>query len=148
MRPLLLLSKGFYIPEGIVVTGNFVSAKEGGIAGTINGDVQVKAALTLEKNGVINGDLQATELIVRGKVNGSIYCQGKVSVLKDGIVTGNIFAGECRIDRLSIVKGVISHLNPKRDHESDIEISDASGGNLIPLIPEVVIPEEPPQTWF
>ena len=67
MRPLLLLNKGFYIPAGIVVTGSFVSEKEGGIEGSINGDVQVNAILTIEKKGVINGDVHAKDLIIKGQ---------------------------------------------------------------------------------
>jgi cytoskeletal protein CcmA (bactofilin family) len=148
MRPLFLLSKGFYIPAGVVVDGNFGSEKEGGIEGTINGDVQVKATLTIEKKGIINGDLHAKDLIIKGRVNGTVYCEGKVCVLKDAVVAGNIFASECRIDKFSIVKGVISHLNPKRESGNAIRTGDASEEIAIPLIPENIVPEEPPQSWF
>jgi cytoskeletal protein CcmA (bactofilin family) len=148
MRPLLLLSKGFYIPAGIVVTGNFTSEKEGGIEGTINGDVQVRASLIIEKKGIINGDLHAANVVVKGRINGNVYCEGKVTVLKDGFVAGNIIASESRVDKFSIVKGVISHLNRKRDAENGIGTSDVTAESSIPLIPEIVIPDEPPQTWF
>jgi len=148
MRPILLLSKGFYIPAGIVVDGNFVSEKEGGIDGTINGDVQVKAILTVEKKGIINGELHAKDLIIKGRVNGNIYCEGRVCVLKDAVVTGNIFASECRIDKSSIVKGVISHLNPKRETTNNIRTGSESEEISIPLIPVNIVPEEPPQSWF
>ena len=148
MRPILLLSKGFYIPAGIVVNGNFVSEKEGGIEGTINGDVQVNATLTIEKKGIINGELHAKDLIVKGHVNGNIYCEGRVCVLKDAVVTGNIFASECRIDKLSIVKGVISHLNSKREARNNINNGNESEEISIPLIPANIVPEEPPQSWF
>ncbi|MGH2563980.1 MAG: bactofilin family protein [Ginsengibacter sp.] len=149
MRPSLLLNKGFYIPAGIVVTGNFSSDKEGGIEGTINGDVLVKAALIIEKKGIVNGDLHARDLIIKGRVSGNVYCEGRVCVLKDAVVGGNIFASESRVDRFSIVKGVISHLNQKRESPNNTgTVDDASGENLIPLIPEFIMPDEPPQTWF
>lgn len=148
MRPLFLLNKGFYIPAGIVVMGNFVSEKEGGIEGKINGDVQVKASLTLEKNGIINGDLHAKDLIIKGRVNGNIYCEGRVCVLKDAVVEGNIFAAESRVDKLSIVRGVISHINQREENGNGLKSEETPEGILIPSIPEKIIPEEPPQSWF
>lgn len=153
MRPLLLLNKGFYIPAGIVVNGNFVSEKEGGIEGTINGDVEVKDTLTLEKKGIINGDLHAKNLVIKGHVNGNIYCDGKVTVLKDAFVSGNIFAAESRVDKLSIVKGVISHLNFKRENADTTISGNTIADNFsedisIPLQHEDMLPDEPPQNWF
>ncbi len=148
MRPILLLSKGFYIPAGIVVNGNFVSEKEGGIEGTINGDVQVNATLTIEKKGIINGELHAKDLIVKGHVNGNIYCEGRVCVLKDAAVEGDIFASECRIDKSSFVKGVISHINQKREPGNNAITGDASEGISFSLLQEKIVPEEPPQSWF
>jgi cytoskeletal protein CcmA (bactofilin family) len=148
MRPLLLLNKGFYIPAGIVVNGNFVSEKEGGIEGTINGDVEVKATLTLEKKGTINGDLHAKDLIIKGHVNGNIYCEGRVCVLRDAVVAGNIFASECRIDKLSTVKGLVSHINPKREIGDNMSNGNAMEEISIPLAPANIVREEPPQSWF
>ncbi len=148
MRPLYLLNKGFYIPAGIVVNGNFSSDKEGGIEGTIHGDVLVKAALTVEKKGIINGELHARDITIKGRVNGNIYCEGKVIVLKDAIVAGNIFASESRIDKFSIVKGVVSHLNSKKEPGNNAEIFEPSEEIPIPAAPEILMPEEPPQTWF
>ena len=162
MLPLLLLNKGFYIPAGIVVNGDFVSEKDGAIEGTINGDVKLRA-LTVEKKGIINGDLHVTDLIVKGYVNGNIYCEGKVNVVKDAVVTGNIIAAESRIHKLSIVKGVISHLNPKRENRNTIVPAetvthDTPTPGTIPenttadfsihLTPEDMLPDEPPQNWF
>ena len=148
MRPLLLLNKGFYIPAGIVVNGNFVSEKEGGIEGTINGNVEVKATLTIEKKGIINGDLHARDLIIKGHVNGNIYCEGRVCVLKDAVVAGNIFASECRIDKLSIVKGLVSHFNSKGETMNNMSNGNATEEISKPLPPVNVVPEEPPQSWF
>lgn len=147
MKPFLFFNKGFYIPEGIEVNGNFVSEKEGGIAGIINGDVKIKARLTIEKKGVINGDLHAKDIIVKGKVNGNIFCEGRISTLKDAIVSGNIFAAEARIDKFSIVKGVIAHLNQKKNG-SNTSMDNALQEDSMPEIPENIIPDEPPQSWF
>jgi len=159
MRPLLLSNKRFYIPAGIVVNGTFVSEKDGGIEGTINGDVRVTAELTIEKKGIINGDLHARDITVKGHVNGNIYCEGRATVVKDAFVSGNIFAAESRVEKLSIVKGVISHLNPyKKEPANFVEASGTGVENpevpaistLIPIpsIPAEVFREEPQQNWF
>ncbi len=147
MKPFIFFRRGFYIPYGIEVNGNFVSDKEGEIAGIINGDVQVKSKLTVEKNGVINGDVHVNDLTIKGRINGNIYCEGKVATLKDAVVSGNIFAAEVMIDKLSIVKGVFSHINPKSVNGIDAESVGTPNESAI-LIADKVLPEEPPQTWF
>ena len=146
MKPLSFFSRGFYIPKGIVVNGNFASEKEGCIAGTISGDVHVKARLFVQKHGIINGDLHAKVIIIKGRVNGNIYCEGKVSALKGSVVSGNISAAEARIDKLSIVKGIIAHINQKKSVGSNkASIEDSLE---IPVIPDNFLPDEPPQSWF
>ena len=146
MKPLLFFSRRFIIPAGIEVNGNFVSQKEGSIAGTINGDVHVKARLIVEKQGIINGDLHAKDLTIKGRVNGNIYCEGKVSALKDSVVSGNISAAEARIDKFSIVKGIIAHINQKKGNGSNTYPLEASLET--PVIPDNFLPDEPPQNWF
>ena len=159
MRPLLLSNKRFYIPAGIVVNGTFVSEKDGGIEGTINGDVRVTADLTVEKKGIINGDLHVKDITVKGHVNGNIYCEGKVTVLKDAFVSGNIFAAESRVEKLSIVKGVISHFNLYKKEAGNFiagtdtivvgpETAGISTYLAIPTVPADVFRDEPQQNWF
>lgn len=148
MKPLLFFYKGFFIPEGIEVNGNFVSEKEGAIAGIINGDVKVAAKLIIERKGVINGDLHATDVIVKGKVNGNIYCSGKITTLKDALVSGNVFAAEAHVDKGSIVKGVIAHINQKENPEVAGNTENETGHQS--TVSEITdfSPDEPPQNWF
>lgn len=145
MNPLLFI-KGFYIPAGIEVNGDFFSDKEGGISGIINGDVKIKATLFLEKQGVITGDLHATDAIIKGRVNGNIYCRGKVTILKDAVISGNIHAAEVRIDKLSIVKGVFAHLNQNKNTETNGTPEETEP--QIIAIPGDFLPDEPQQNWF
>jgi cytoskeletal protein CcmA (bactofilin family) len=145
MNPLLFI-KGFYIPVGVEVNGDFFSDKEGGIAGTINGDVKIKASLFVQKQGVINGDLHATDAIIKGRVNGNIYCRGKVTTLKDAVISGNIHAAEARIDKLSIVKGVFAHLHQKKNRETNGTPEETEPETI--AISEDFLPDEPQQNWF
>ena len=146
MKPFFPFNKGFYIPPGIEVNGNFASEKEGGIAGIINGDVTVNAKLTVEKQGIINGEIRVKDIIVKGKVNGNIHCEGKIITLKDAVVSGNIYAAEAVIDKFSIVKGVFAHINRKKENQDDPAIEIASAES--PVIPDNFLPDEPQQNWF
>jgi cytoskeletal protein CcmA (bactofilin family) len=145
MNPLLFI-KGFYIPKGIEVNGDFLSDKEGSIAGTINGDVKIKAALILQKQGIINGDLHASKAIIKGRVNGNIFCRGKVTVLKDAVISGNIHAAEARIDRLSTVKGVFAHWQQKKNKETNATLEEKEPEAIV--IPEDFLPDASQQNWF
>jgi cytoskeletal protein CcmA (bactofilin family) len=146
MKPFFLFNRRFYIPEGIEVNGNFVSEKEGGIAGIINGDVTVNAKLIIERQGIINGEIRVKDIIVKGKVNGNIHCTGKIITLKDALVSGNIYAAEAVIDKFSIVKGVFAHINLKKENQEDLAIENASAES--PVIPDNFLPDEPQQNWF
>ena len=65
------------------VTGN-VDAKNCDISGRIDGDVKVSEILLIKSNGVINGDLRTSKLVVEngGEFNGSCTMGNSVSIKK------------------------------------------------------------------
>ena len=114
MNLSLFFRSGFYISKRTVINGNISTNEYGRISGIINGDIESRAHLTIEKNGIINGDVYAKDILIRGKIKGNVQCSGKVYVAKQGEVHGNIYASEVIIDKESLLKGGMAQL-----HETD-----------------------------
>ena len=107
-----------YIAKEIEVTGNFSGKGAVQVEGTLNGDITV-TSVVIGVDGVVNGVINATNVIVNGKLNGSIFCDtleimpnGSVSneikvqkVLISGEVNGTIESkSEINIDKKGLVK--------------------------------------------
>jgi cytoskeletal protein CcmA (bactofilin family) len=154
MTRIPFINNGFYISPGMVIDGNITSEVTGVIAGIVNGDVQVKSKLVVEKTGEVNGHIKSKSLLLKGTIKGNIYCEGKVCAEKNAVVTGNIFAAESIIDKDSIIKGVITQLNTQGPAKSQTSAkylqAEKETKNNTPaiIVSEQIKPEEPPQNWF
>ena len=62
----------FLIPKEMMITGTIQTDAPGQIAGIIKGDVLTKSRIIILKEGIINGDVTADELLVYGKINGHV----------------------------------------------------------------------------
>ncbi len=77
-----------YISADLVIEGNVVSDGELHIDGSVRGDVQV-SVLVIETNGVVQGSISASVVIVRGKVFGPITA-GEVHLHAGAHVEGDV----------------------------------------------------------
>jgi cytoskeletal protein CcmA (bactofilin family) len=146
MNLLMLLKPHFYISKGTTVNGSISSDNSGSVNGTVNGDVTAHAQLTIERNGIINGDVLAKNVVVKGKIKGNIYCNGKVLMSKNGEVHGHIYAGEATIDKESLLKGGMAQLHAKEGDEIT-EQKEAAVEATAALANKPVV-DETPQSWF
>lgn len=82
------------IGAGSAVHGNLEGSGNICLAGRLIGDIteasDSKATLYIDKSGILNGDLNYTNLIVAGTVKGSITVTEKMTVYPTGIIEGNI----------------------------------------------------------
>ena len=100
--------ESFTLPKQMVITGSLKTDTPGQIAGVINGDVTVNSRLVILKDGVVNGDISAEELIVFGKINGNVNRCNKMIVQPGAIIKGNITTVEIHIEKDAIIEGVVS----------------------------------------
>lgn len=98
----------FLIPKEMVIDGSFRSETPGQIAGTINGDVQSKGRVLIHKEGIINGDVYAEELLVYGKINGDVKRCNKINVQSGAVIKGHVNTGEIHIEKDAVIEGLIS----------------------------------------
>ena len=86
------------IDAGLNINGDLETDTDVQVDGQINGNVSC-AHLTVGKDGTVNGDIEAQEVLVRGSVKGAIRA-GRVMLMESAYVTGDIF-----YDRMSMEEG-------------------------------------------
>jgi len=97
----------FCITKEMVISGSINSASPGQIAGIVNGDVQVRSRLIILKEGIINGDITAEDILVYGKVNGDVKSCNKITVQPGALIKGNITTAEIHIEKDAVIEGTI-----------------------------------------
>jgi cytoskeletal protein CcmA (bactofilin family) len=89
---------------------------KGEISGTealyIDGRVEGKITLadnrvTIGRNGVVQADIAARDVVVMGKVTGNIECSDRVDIRNEGVVNGNISTVRVSVEDGAVLKGGI-----------------------------------------
>ncbi len=100
--------ESFCIPKQTVITGSVKTDAPGQIAGIINGDVITNSKIVVLKDGIVNGDVSAEELIVFGRINGNVNRCNKMIVQSGAVITGNITTIEIHIEKDAIIEGRVA----------------------------------------
>ena len=147
MNLLFFLKPGLYVSKATIVNGNIITDANVYVAGTINGDITTQGMFTIERDGLINGNVHAKNAIVKGKIKGHVQSDGKVDVIKKGEIDGNVYALEVNIDEESSVKGktklITANASDKLDGDTELSESITSNTSDAPAKEE-----EKPQSWF
>ena len=91
----------------VVMEGNLVTSGELLLDGTIHGAVQA-ARITIDTNGAINGQVVATEVLVRGRVIGPI-CGVRVHLVPGAQVEGDVMSQSIVVEDGAFIDGQIRH---------------------------------------
>lgn len=137
----------FHIPGNMTVTGSLYSNNSGTISGVIDGDIVVDGKLTVKKEGIINGDISVSNMVVSGKITGNITCSGKLILKSSANVIGNIRTQEIYIEKDALVDGVIIKILEDLDQIPEVEMNESNGfeQNFSQAKAKA---ELPPETWF
>jgi cytoskeletal protein CcmA (bactofilin family) len=145
MNLLFLLKPGLYVAKATVIKGNITTDADVYVAGTINGDIATQGMFTIERDGLINGNVRAKNVIVKGKIKGNVQSDGKVDVIKKGEIDGNVHALEVNIDEESLVKGTTKLITANTSNDpNNTELSES----ITPITNKPANDEEKPQSWF
>ncbi len=93
------------IGAGTVVEGLVKAAMTTRIDGTVNGDVTSEGVIVVATEGVVNGNITATDVKISGKVQGNVSATGKLELVSNGKLFGDIKAGSLSIDESAIFQG-------------------------------------------
>ena len=68
------------------------------ISGTVQGDIDSRRMVWVDRSGCVNGSVTARRVIIEGEINGDIQRAERVEIRSNGRMTGNIYAANITID--------------------------------------------------
>lgn len=116
------------IGRTLVIKGELSGAEALYIDGRIEGKISIPDnRVTIGRNGSVQADITAREVVVLGKVNGNIECSDRVDIRSEGSVTGDVSTVRISVEDGAILKGGIEvrsgeHKNKGQSQSKSAEI--------------------------
>jgi cytoskeletal protein CcmA (bactofilin family) len=96
------------IGRSLVIKGEVSGAEALYIDGRIEGKVTLTDhRVTIGRNGIVQADISAREVVVMGKVTGNIDCSDRVDIRSEGVVNGNVSTVRVIVEDGAVLKGGI-----------------------------------------
>ena len=95
------------ISEGCKVTGVLSGQGDFMIAGTVEGDCDLRGAVSITRQGVWNGVLKADSVVIAGTVDGDIEARGRVEIANSARITGTVTGEAIAVAEGAVVQGVM-----------------------------------------
>ena len=78
------------VGDGCVIEGSLAAPHDVRVEGTVRGKVETAGTLTVSPSGVVEADIQTTNVTVSGQVTGNIAASERVELKADGRMVGDI----------------------------------------------------------
>lgn len=96
------------IGRTLVIKGEISGAEALYIDGRIEGKISLPDnRVTIGRNGSVQANITAREVVVMGKVNGNIECGDRVDIRSEGSVTGDVSTVRISVEDGAVLKGGI-----------------------------------------
>jgi cytoskeletal protein CcmA (bactofilin family) len=96
------------IGRSLVIKGEITGAEALYIDGRIEGKITLTDnRVTIGRNGSVQADITAREVVVMGKVTGNIECTDRVDIRSEGVVNGNVLTERISVEDGAVLKGGI-----------------------------------------
>ena len=96
------------IGRTLVIKGEISGAEALYIDGRIEGKISLPDnRITIGRNGVVQANIIAREVVVMGKVSGNIDCSDRVDIRSEGSVTGDVSTIRISVEDGAVLKGGI-----------------------------------------
>jgi len=96
------------IGRSLVIKGEVSGTESLYIDGRIEGKISLpENRLTIGRNGSVQANITAREVVVMGKVTGNIECTDRVDIRSEGQVTGDVSTMRISVEDGAVLKGGI-----------------------------------------
>ncbi len=96
------------IGKSLVIKGEVTGSEALYIDGRVEGSINLAGnRVTVGRNGVVNANVTAREIVVLGKVRGNLTASDRVDIRSDGSLTGDVIAARISIEDGAYFKGGI-----------------------------------------
>jgi cytoskeletal protein CcmA (bactofilin family) len=106
------------IGRSLVIKGEISGAEALYIDGRIEGKITLTDnRVTVGRNGTVQADITAREVVVMGKVTGNIECSDRVDIRSEGVVNGNVSTTRISVEDGAVLKGGIQVKSGDHKHQ-------------------------------
>jgi len=101
------------IGKSLVIKGEVTGSESLYIDGRVEGSINLPGnRVTIGRNGVVNANINAREIVVTGKVRGNLVASDRVDIRNEGSLTGDVIAQRISIEDGAFFKGGIDIRKP------------------------------------
>lgn len=79
-----------FIEKGVTVEGKIVIAGTFRVDGQVKGNISSDHSLLLGENSLVEGQLDANDVVIAGHFQGSIFAKERVEIQPTGVVSGEV----------------------------------------------------------
>lgn len=96
------------IGRSLVIKGEVSGSESLFIDGRIEGQVNLAdARLTVGRNGVVNANITAREVVIMGTVTGNVQCTDRLDLRNEGSLTGDVVTQRISVEDGAVLKGSV-----------------------------------------
>jgi len=96
------------IGRSMVIKGEVTAAESLFIDGRIEGSVNVNGhRVTVGRNGTVDANISAREVVIMGKVRGNIQCLDRLDIRSEGSLTGDVVTQRISVEDGAMMKGSV-----------------------------------------
>ena len=118
------------IGRTVVIKGEVSGNESLYIDGRVEGSVTFKDhRVTVGRNGVVQANISAREVVIMGKVTGNVECSDRVDIRSEGTLNGDVVSARISVEDGAMLRGSVQ-LNPseqKQDKSHDMPKALAAG---------------------
>jgi cytoskeletal protein CcmA (bactofilin family) len=96
------------IGRTLVIKGEISGSESLYIDGRVEGTITFKDhRVTVGRNGVVQSNISAREVVIMGKVTGNIECTDRVDIRSEGSLTGDIISRRISVEDGAMLRGSV-----------------------------------------
>jgi len=106
------------IGRTLVIKGEISGSESLYVDGRIEGKISLPDnRVTIGRNGIVQANITAREVVVMGKVSGNIECIDRVDIRSEGSVTGDVITQRISVEDGAVLKGGIQVRSADLKHD-------------------------------
>ena len=110
------------IGRSIVIKGEVSGSESLYVDGRIEGTLTFKDhRVTVGRNGVVQANISAKEVVIMGKVTGNVDCSDRVDIRSEGSLTGDIHGRRISVEDGALLRGSVQLTPAEQKQEKSAE---------------------------
>jgi len=106
------------IGRTLVIKGEVSGSESLYIDGKIEGTLTFKDhRVTVGRNGVVQANIAAREVVIMGKVTGNVECSDRVDIRSEGTLTGDVVSQRISVEDGAMLRGSVQLTPSEQKHE-------------------------------